>query len=91
MHEVAAEIQPAVRKCTLNKAIPLSYEIEAQLHDIKQENMTVNKYYTQLTHAQQQLDVFEVHHLTCAANCQLYKTITAKESFQITHKVTSKL
>lgn len=38
--------------------------------------MTINKYYTQLTRAWQQIDVFEVHQKSCTTDSKLYTTIT---------------
>lgn len=38
--------------------------------------MTLNRYYTQLTRAWQQIDVFEVHQWHCALDYKLYKSIT---------------
>lgn len=51
------------------------YGIEAQLQDLRQGDMTVKKYFIQLTRAWQQLDAFEVYTWSCTTDAQRYKEI----------------
>lgn len=73
----AAEIWAAVKKMySKQHNIFELYKIEAHLHELKQGNFAVHKYYALLTNARQQMDTFETHQWSCITYSGLYKEIT---------------
>lgn len=74
LYSTADEILADVKEMYSKKDNTLElYVIESQLQDLKEGDMIVTKYFTQLTRTWKQLDAYEVYNWTCTADSRRYK------------------
>lgn len=76
LYPTVAAIWTATREIFSQKDnISESYELEMQLRDIKQGDMSVSKYYSNISQIWQQIDSLELYQWGCSVDGLLYKKI----------------
>lgn len=74
LYPTAAAIWTAAREMFSQKDnISELYELELQLRDVKQGDLSVSKYFSNLSQLWQKIDSLELHQWECSADSLLYK------------------
>ena len=76
LYEIVKDIWDAAKEIYSNKDNTSAlFEIESNLHDLRQGEFSVTHYYNTLTRYWQQLDMFKEHKWECPKDGMLFKKI----------------